>query len=188
MSFPSTGLKSRCAFLRCCFLFLGPRLLAGFQTKAVHQPLLSKGHVEQSSWGTSGDHAYEQEMHCFQSQSFGISLSLQHNQDHLDLWKSIPGPPQSRFGFILSIRLYQWLKPGLSSLFFCKGLNSKYFELCGPSGLSCNYSTPYSTKAAIGKLSRNECDFVPIKPYLCEQVLGWIWSSGCSFADCCLKS
>lgn len=67
-----------------------------------------------------------------------------------------------------------------SAVFFCKGLNSKYFELCGPSGLSCNYSTPYSTKAAIGKLSRNECDFVPIKPYLCEQVLGWIWSSGCS--------
>ena len=33
------------------------------------------------------------------------------------------------------------LEKGLA-IFFCKGLDSRYFRLCGPHDFCCNYSTP----------------------------------------------
>lgn len=60
-----------------------------------------------------------------------------------------------------------WSRAGITTLFFCIGQDSTYFQLCRPHGLGHGYSTLLlCTKAATDEMNVNGRDCVSIKLYL----------------------
>lgn len=74
-----------------------------------------------------------------------------------------------------------WTRAGISTIFFCKGKDSNYFQLCRLHDLVTATQLYFcNTKVATDKMYMNGSGCVPIKLYLQRQVVGQIWPQGYS--------